>query len=129
VDNQERVRNMLQGVAKLQFWEVLELNEYGGAIETINTTWVADQKATPTVADTTSVEELSSEDSLKNALEKQLEQLDPINNANNVSPLISLIKADYGLVYDVRDTITINRIISNERYKSFLPRDLNFFGA
>ncbi|MFV8227218.1 hypothetical protein, partial [Christiangramia aquimixticola] len=25
-DNQERVRNLLQGVAKLQFWEVLELN-------------------------------------------------------------------------------------------------------
>lgn len=124
VDNQERVRNMLQGVAKLQFWEVLELNEYGGAIETINTTWVADQKASPTVADSTSTEEISSEDSLKNALEKQLEQLDPVNNANNVSPLISLIKANNGLVYDVRDTMTINRIIKNDRYKSFLPRDL-----
>ena len=123
VDNQERVRNMLQGVAKLQFWEVLELNEYGGAIETINSTWVADQKANTSAADTTSTEELSSEDSLRNALEKQLEQLDPTNNAANVSPLISLMKASYGLVYDVRDTITINRIIKNERYKSFLPRD------
>jgi len=123
VDNQERVRNMLQGVAKLQFWEVLELNEYGGAIETINTTWVADQKATPTVADTTSTKEVSSEDSLRNALEKQLELLDPVNNAKNVSPVISLLKGN-GLVYDVRDTITINRIIKNERYKSFLPRDL-----
>jgi SecD/SecF fusion protein len=129
VDNQERVRNMLQGVAKLQFWEVLELNEYGGAIETINTTWVADQKATPTVADTTSTKEVSAEDSLRNALEKQLEQLDPVNNANNVSPIISLIKANYGLVYDVRDTITINRIIKNERYKAFLPRDLKLLWA
>lgn len=124
VDNQERVRNMLQGVAKLQFWEVLELNEYGGAIETINTAWVADQKASPAAVDTAATEELSSEDSLRNALEKQLEQLDPVNNANNVSPLISLMKANYGLVYGVRDTITINRIIKNERYKSFLPRDL-----
>jgi SecD/SecF fusion protein len=124
VDNQERVRNMLQGVAKLQFWEVLELNEFGGSIETINTTWVADQKATPAAIDTTSTENLSSEDSLRNALEKQLEQLDPVNNSNNVSPLISLIKADYGLVYDVRDTMAINRIIQNERYQSFLPRDL-----
>ena len=43
-DNQERVRNLLQGVAKLQFWEVLELNEYGGSIEEINQAWVADQK-------------------------------------------------------------------------------------
>ncbi|HSF52417.1 MAG TPA: protein translocase subunit SecDF [Algoriphagus sp.] len=122
VDNQERVRNMLQGVAKLQFWEVLELNEYGGSIETINSTWVADQKATPAAVDTTA--EVSSEDSLRNALEKQLEQIDPANNANNVSPMISLMKANYGLVYDVRDTVAINRIIKNERYKSFLPRDL-----
>lgn len=124
VDNQERVRNMLQGVAKLQFWEVLELNEYGGSIETINTTWVADQKATPAPVDTTAAAEVSPEDSLKNALEKQLEQIDPINNANNVSPMISLMKANYGLVYDVRDTVAINRIIKNERYKSFLPREV-----
>jgi SecD/SecF fusion protein len=123
VDNQERVRNMLQGVAKLQFWEVLELNEYGGSIETINTTWIADQKASPASADTAKIENLSAEDSLKNALEKQLEQLDPTKNATNVSPLISLLKGN-GLVYDVRDTITINRIIKNERYKSFLPREL-----
>ena len=129
VDNQERVRNMLQGVAKLQFWEVLELNEYGGSIETINTNWVADQKATTTPVDTTASAEVSSEDSLRNALEKQLEQIDPMNSANNVSPLISLMKANYGLVYDVRDTVAINRIIKNERYKSFLPRDLKLLCA
>jgi SecD/SecF fusion protein len=123
-DNQERVRNLLQGVAKLQFWEVLELNEYGGAIETINSTWVADQKnaTTPTPADTTA--NLSPEDSLRNALEKQLQQIDPLNPNNSVSPLISLMKANYGLVYDVRDTVIINRILKNERYRSFLPREL-----
>lgn len=135
-DNQERVRNLLQGVAKLQFWEVLELNEYGGAIETINTTWVADQKAsksTTTVSsDSTATESTASdsaavvspEDSLRNALEKQLEQIDPANATGTVSPLITLMKANYGLVYDVRDTVIINRILKNERYKSFLPRDL-----
>lgn len=135
-DNQERVRNLLQGVAKLQFWEVLELNEYGGAIETINTTWVADQKAsksTTTVSsDSTATDSTASdsaavvspEDSLRNALEKQLEQIDPANATGTVSPLITLMKANYGLVYDVRDTVIINRILKNERYKSFLPRDL-----
>ncbi|MCU0400397.1 MAG: protein translocase subunit SecDF [Algoriphagus sp.] len=130
-DNQERVRNLLQGVAKLQFWEVLELNEYGGAIETINSTWVADQKAsktsTPVTSDSTASDStavLSPEDSLRNALEKQLEQIDPANAAGTVSPLITLMKANYGLVYDVRDTVIINRILKNERYKSFLPRDL-----
>jgi SecD/SecF fusion protein len=122
VDNQERVRNMLQGVAKLQFWEVLELNEYGGSIETINSTWVADQKNSKTPANTDT--EITSEDSLKNALEQQLQQIDPAKSSNDVSPLISLIKGAGGLIYDVRDTVAINRIIKNERYKSFLPRDL-----
>ena len=124
-DNQERVRNLLQGVAKLQFWEVLELNEYGGSIEEINKAWVADKKNGGAVAtDSTATDSLSPEDSLRNALEKQLEQIDPTNQAAGISPLIALRKADYGLVYDVLDTTIVNRILKNERYKSFLPKDL-----
>ncbi len=133
-DNQERVRNLLQGVAKLQFWEVLELNEYGGAIEEINKAWVADQKnpgaaadssaTDSTATDSTATDSLSSEDSLRNALEKQLEQIEPLNPNSGVSPLVALMKANYGLVYDVRDTVIINRILKNERYQSFLPKDL-----
>ena len=124
-DNQERVRNLLQGVAKLQFWEVLELNEYGGSIEEINQAWVADQKNTPSpTVEETAAASLSSEDSLRNALEKQLAQIDPLNPNAGISPVISLMKANYGLVYDVRDTVIINRILKNERYQSFLPKDL-----
>lgn len=131
-DNQERVRNLLQGVAKLQFWEVLELNEYGGSIEEVNQAWVADQKnktasveADSTATDSTATDSMSVEDSLRNVLEKQLEQIDPLNNANaSISPLINLRKVDYGLIYDVLDTAIVNRILKNERYKSFLPKDL-----
>ena len=134
-DNQERVRNLLQGVAKLQFWEVLELNEYGGSIEEVNQAWVADQKnkvgdladsdSTATDSTGTASDSLSVEDSLRNVLEKQLEQIDPTNNANaSISPLIALRKVDYGLIYDVLDTAIVNRILKNERYQSFLPKDL-----
>ena len=134
-DNQERVRNLLQGVAKLQFWEVLELNEYGGSIEEVNQAWVADQKnkigdlatsdSTATDSTGTASDSLSVEDSLRNVLEKQLEQISPINNANaSISPLIALRKVDYGLIYDVLDTAIVNRILKNERYQSFLPKDL-----
>jgi SecD/SecF fusion protein len=134
-DNQERVRNLLQGVAKLQFWEVLELNEYGGSIEEVNQAWVADQKnksgdlatsdSTATDSTATATDSLSVEDSLRNVLEKQLELIDPTNNANaSISPLIALRKVDYGLIYDVRDTAIVNRILKNERYQSFLPKDL-----
>ena len=134
-DNQERVRNLLQGVAKLQFWEVLELNEYGGSIEEVNQAWVADQKnksgdlatsdSTATDSTATATDSLSVEDSLRNVLEKQLELIDPTNNANaSISPLIALRKVDYGLIYDVRDTAIVNRILKNERLESFLPKDL-----
>lgn len=127
VDNQERVRNLLQGVAKLQFWEVAEPNEIGGALEAINSAWLAQQKNTKpetAQADTTSTENLSSEDSLKNALEKQLEQIDPQNPNSTSSPLLSLLKPSYGLAYDIADTMTINKIIKNPDYKALLPRDI-----
>lgn len=124
VDNQERVRNLLQGVAKLQFWEVAELNEIGGSLEAINTAWLAEQANTPVAADTTSTEVVSSEDSLRNALEKQLEMIDPANPNAGTSPIFSLIRSDYGLAYDIKDTLAINRILNREEYQAFLPKDI-----
>ncbi len=124
VDNQERVRNLLQGVAKLQFWEVAEANEIGSALELINAAWLADNKSNLAAADTLSAEELSEEDSIKNALEKQLAEIDPLNQDNSVSPIFSLLKPNFGLAYEIADTMTINRILKNEAYKSYIPRDI-----
>ena len=131
VDNQERVRNLLQGVAKLQFWEVAETNEIGPALESVNNAWVAANKTSePAASDTVSTEDLSSEDSLKNALEKQLAEIDPAGSGNNsVSPLFSLLKPNYGLAYELRDTMAINRIIKNKDYKALLPRDIKLLWA
>ncbi|WP_425636926.1 protein translocase subunit SecDF [Algoriphagus yeomjeoni] len=126
VDNQERVRNLLQGVAKLQFWEVAESNEIGAALEAVNSAWVAaNQSAEPASEDTVSTENLTGDDSLRNALEKQLAEIDPSRSGDNsISPLFSLLKPNYGLAYELRDTMAINRIIKNEDYKSLLPRDI-----
>ncbi len=126
VDNQERVRNLLQGVAKLQFWQVVEVNEIGAALETVNSAWVAANQSTESAAaDTVATENLSGEDSLRNALEKQLAEIDPTKaGRNSVSPLFSLLKPNYGLAYELRDTMAINRILKNEDYKSLLPRDI-----
>lgn len=128
VDNQERVRNLLQGVAKLQFWEVANINEIGGALEAVNNAWVAANASTePAAADTVSTENLTGEDSLRNALEKQLAEIDPSQAGDNsVSPLFSLLKPTNGetLAYELRDTMAINRIIKNEDYKNLLPRDI-----
>jgi SecD/SecF fusion protein len=125
VDNQERVRNLLQGVAKLQFWEVAEVNELGGGLEAINSAWVSSNKSTSASSDETeATEELSTEDSLRNALEEQLAEIDPLNPSNDVSPIFSLLYPNYGLAYEVRDTMIINRILQNPDYNVLLPRDI-----
>lgn len=124
VDNQERVRNLLQGVAKLQFWEVAEMNEIGSSFESINTAWLAEQTNTPAAADTTSTEAVTTEDSLRNALEKQLEQIDPTNPNAGTSPIFSLMRQDFGLAYDIKDTLAINRILNRDDYKDLLPNDI-----
>ncbi len=124
VDNQDRVRNLLQGVAKLQFWEVAEVNEFGGSLEEINSAYLADQAATPEITELDSEENLSPEDSLRKALEAQLDQIDPMNPNAGTSPIFSLLKANYGLVYDIKDTVTINRILKKDEYKAMLPKDI-----
>lgn len=130
VDNQERVRNLLQGVAKLQFWEVAELNEIGGSLDAINTAWLAEQKVSPATVDTTALvatetPAMSSEDLLRTALEKQLAEIDPMNqNADNASPLYSKIRSDFGFAYDVKDTLVINKILNRPDYKALLPKDV-----
>ncbi|WP_209331337.1 protein translocase subunit SecDF [Lunatimonas salinarum] len=124
VDNQERVRNLLQGVAKLQFWEVAEINEFGDALQQVNAILVAEARAnkpadesTPALADTTDLEsDLARQLAEGSETEDQLGQ--------DVSPLFSLLKANYGLVYEVRDTLAINRILSREDVRSILPRDI-----
>jgi SecD/SecF fusion protein len=126
VDNQERVRNLLQGVAKLQFWEVAEINEYLGELETVNTILVNEAKnsaAANTPVDTT----LTAEEREATELERQLADATSEDaTASQISPIFSLNKANYGLVYEMRDTVTINRILAREDIKSVLPRNIKF---
>lgn len=126
VSNAERVRNLLQGVAKLQFWEVAEINEFLAELESVNSLLVAEaQAAKGTAGDTTEAEEGTATD-----LEKQLaEGTDSEDLSSQVSPLFSLLKSNQGLVYEVRDTVAINRILAREDVKSLLPRNVKFLWA
>ncbi|SIS51401.1 protein translocase subunit SecDF [Belliella pelovolcani] len=126
VDNQERVRNLLQGVAKLQFWEVAEVNDYLGELEAVNSLLVAEMKAkkgetTPADADIADEEGDEATD-----LERQLADGEGDDFSSEVSPIFALTKANYGLVYEIRDTVTINRIFAREDVRSMLPRDVKF---
>lgn len=145
VDNPERVRKLLQGVAKLEFWEVHEINEISPTLQSINDLLVKEQKSNLNVADltgddssaTTQEDDLSSllteDDGVEVATDSTIaadsdsvgSELDSALNSQ-VSPLFSLIKSQYGLVYDVKDTSTINRILQRDDVKELIPSNVKF---
>ena len=147
IDNPQRVRKLLQGVAKLEFWEVKTPDEYFPVIEQMNTKLVKEMKsALP--EDVTSTESTPAEDDLASLLTEDpnaatlsdadndsantVANADSANTAidsllnNQVSPLFSLLKANYGLVYDIKDTVKINRIMARDDIKAMVPRSMKF---
>ena len=128
VDNAERVRNLLQGVAKLQFWQVAEIDEFGDALQQVNAFLVEEaknQKASSPAAETTTSSDTTD---LESDLAKQLAEgaTDADSLGIEASPIFALLKANYGLVYELRDTIAINRVLNREDVKALLPRDVKF---
>jgi SecD/SecF fusion protein len=137
-DNPERVRKLLQGVAKLEFWEVTELSDINNSLVAINDLLVKEQKVallntsndvsedaaeSENLGDVLSADSDSSANELETALadsDSTSNQLDSLNA--QVSPLFSLTKAQGGLIYDVRDTAVIGQIIRRGDVKSLLPR-------
>lgn len=156
VDNPERVRKLLQGVAKLEFLEVYSIAEIGSSLEQINQLLVSQQqKSNGSNADLEGLDEgtppaESAQDDLATLtedpagtaedldtlpdddLESQLAgadstALDSLANSQ-MSPLFSLLQAppQYGLTYNVTDTSRINRILQQADVQSLLPADLDF---
>lgn len=144
-DNPERVRKLLQGVARLEFWDVVEYNDpqLNQSLFAINDMLVKEKNASKVLAtstpDTTSndlADALSPDksDTTKSALEEQLSQLkdsssnllDSLNNAN-LSPLFALSNPGSPFLYNVKDTATINRILKRPEVRSLLPRNIGYF--
>ena len=138
VDNPERVRRLLQGVAKLEFWEVWDISEYAGQLQAVNTLLVAEQKAqresqkqTEDLASELGAEEETQEQvegdtTLTNELEQALQESDQDELGSQISPLISLNRSQFGLSYALKDTAQINRIIQRDDVKALLPNNLSF---
>lgn len=150
VDNPERVRKLLQGVAKLEFWEVSEINEVSEVLQAMNDVVVEQQKAraeeakakgetAPATAEkaSSSLSDLLADDAPKaegdstdltaqiDELQKKLEE----EMGQQVSPLISKIQQGYGFVYDVKDTAAINRILQDPVVQSVIPPTIKFLWA
>lgn len=140
-DNPQRVRKLLQGVARLEFWEVVEANDpqLNQALIAINQMLVKEQQAAKLANGTPSTTPglqgaLSSSDSAQTELEQQLSQaadsaggsLDSLT-ANNLSPLFALSNPTIPFLYQVKDTSTINRIFKREDVRSMWPRSIGVY--
>ena len=142
VDNPERIRKILQGVAKLEFWEVSELNEP----EVTRTLSLINQYIL-SKEDQISLDETNNDLSEGQDLAKLLVDsddpslstsdtssigdnvLDSLQNSIS-SPLFSLMKSEFGgLFYNVKDTITINNILNDDQVKLLVPPTLKFLWA
>jgi SecD/SecF fusion protein len=124
VNNPERVRKLLQGVAQLRFWEVYEIPELSEALQAVDNLLVAEQRAKkptqkiPKDAQATQDNNLA-EPSGQEASAKP-------EDASAVSPFFRLLKEAYGFVYAVEDVSTIDQIIARHDVKALFPNDLQW---
>ena len=139
VDNPERVRKLLQGVAKLEFWEVAEVSE----TEVFQTLQVIDQFAAS--QNILGIQDIGTDDESSQGEESDLEELfsensqdndvdetpssDSLNQnlLNTTSPLLGNLRSDFGgLFYNLEDTIQINTIINDENVRKLIPSNIKF---
>ena len=142
VDNPERVRKLLQGVAKLEFWEVSELNE----TEVSQTIQIIDQFAVSQnilnnnlSEENTEIDNTSQSDDIESLLSGNTENTENTesdddtedNQLNNSSsPLLSNLRSEFGgLFYNLEDTMSINTILSDDKVQQLIPNTIKFLWA
>lgn len=140
-DNPARVRKLLQGVARLEFWDVLDPNDINSSLLAINAALVKEKQNSITANNSNPTpvvqaeEQTSTPDSLS-ALEKQLQSasvgdttlqgLDSLQNLN-VSPLFAKSTPPGTFRYAIKDTAEINRIFKRPDMLSLLPRNVGVY--
>ena len=150
VENRERVRKLLQGVAKLEFWEVVNFydQELSGSLAAVNGKLVEEERLRALSLTGTSVEGSdesqatasddlssllatdqgdSSSADLTDAVKSDSTALDSLANTQ-VSEFFTMIRYPQGLV-NLKDTTRINRIlarIENGDLKGLIPPTIRF---
>ncbi|MEP1035589.1 protein translocase subunit SecDF [Ekhidna sp.] len=141
VDNPARVRKLLQGVAKLEFWEVYQQQEVAPVLVAMNKVIVDEIRSNPSSVNISEEEQQTKDDltallgagddsdslatnegdSLQNA------RLDSLISTRN-SPLFELmVNAQFGgLIYNVKDTAKVNRMLEREDVQAVIPATMKF---
>jgi SecD/SecF fusion protein len=134
VDNPQRVRKLLQGVAKLEFWEVSEPREISATLSAMNDALIKMEAADKTNKSATDLsQELKPVGAEENSLEAQLAG-DTTNTAADdletpgQSKFFSLMRQgpNEGFFYNLADTSQINKVLKNETIKKLFPSGLKF---
>lgn len=142
-DNPARVRKLLQGVARLEFWDVIEPNDINSSLMAINAALVKEQQVQSAKAASTPSQESTKVESTEpsqpdsiSELEKQLQtasvgdttlqSLDSLQNLG-VSALFAKSVPQGTFRYAIRDTAEINRIFKRTELKSLLPRNVGVY--
>jgi SecD/SecF fusion protein len=133
-DNPQRVRKLLQGVAKLEFWDVVDPATLNNSLLAINDALVKEAKSTGLTSSKTTKkgeDDLSAllGDSVKteqDTTRSKSQGLDSLQNLN-VSPLFSLSTPPGTFRYDVKDTAKINSIFKRTEIRNLLPRTVGVF--
>jgi len=137
-DNPERVRKLLQGVAKLEFLEVYQAQEFYPVIFAINNYLVVKQKAdkgsksdnvvtTEPVAGKEEIDPLTGEKIIKDTTAiSDTTAVAADTTQENVSKFITLALGQnlqqFGqLVYSVEDTAKINAMLNDPKVKAIIP--------
>jgi len=145
-DNPKRVRKLLQGVARLEFWEVAEYNasyqdpQLAQALQGINQILVSEENeklnaSIKSESDSSKVATTLPKDTASlSTLEKQLNKSpgdSTINNTDSLSrkglsKLFSLSNAQLPFLYKVSDTSIINNIFKREEIKKLMPTNIRW---
>ncbi len=142
VDNPDRVRKLLQGVAKLEFWEVHQPGATTPVLTAINSLIVEEMRANPVMAKSLKTEEEGLQEDISALLTGESNEADSLSEANGDStreerepdslvntinsPLFDLLQAGGGLIYNIKDTAKINRIFEREDVQAMIPPDMKF---
>ncbi|TGE27019.1 protein translocase subunit SecDF [Hymenobacter metallicola] len=140
VDNPDRVRKLLQGQAKLEFWEVWRTDEFGPYFNQLNEVLTAKEAAekltgtaatTPATTDTTATAAAAAGDSTSLASQLAKKNAATTAKADSANPqqssaLAKLFTMPGALGSNVRDTARVNSLMKTPEVRAVLPSNLTF---
>jgi len=137
VENPQRVRNLLQGVAQLEFMPVYFYEEVDPVIRKINDYLLTIEKpnankaaAVDTTKAATEEDNLFATDSTKKSTAKDsaasAKAKADSTKKQEVSSFLSLRSGHGFFSYRLKDTAKINAILNNETVRTFIPSNMKF---